>query len=203
MNKNNFENNLNEIKKYFSQFNFQDIVRSLFISDTWLPNISSNIKHKLLIYILLTINKSEFKKNILINSYEIFSEFLKNVYRLTPSFPSLEDYIPKMDWGDIKYCFKESIFKIFYSCELIDIYDYINIFKIQFCNLEKEFMKVIKRSPNDELYNCLMLQDKIISGVNQNCDVNQLSNIKFGHLEIPNFYYYMIFFYCHLLVIHK
>ena len=89
-----FTTSVSSIIEIYGQYSVFDIARSLFVSHLWLPNISSDIKHKLLTSIFAALSPENFSKEDRINKYEDFVEFLQKIYPKLPSFDALEDYIP-------------------------------------------------------------------------------------------------------------
>jgi len=180
-----FENSIENISQIFRKHSLEDILVSLFISNIWLPNISSPVQHQFLYAILLTIKSGDFKKSNKINSYKDFNNFLEKIYSLVPSFFPIEDYIPEPDWGNIKFFSHNKLFKIFYGVELEIIYDLLESYKIIYSSLDDKFQKFTGRSPKQELFYCLKLQDQIISSINNKLDNKAKQNLSPGYKEIP------------------
>lgn len=173
-----------EIRSELKKYSLKNILTALFISSIWIPNISSQVKHPYIYLILLSIDEQDFIEAEEPWGYDKFSSFLEKIYSLVPSFPSVEDYIPEYDWGDVKYCFDNINYKIFYGNELSNIYEYINIFEIVICAKDEVFVKTISRSPFHEMKISLILQDHILSNIDSCFDSAELS-IQPGHTEIP------------------
>lgn len=110
-----FEHTCREIKELFSRYTADDVLISLNVSDLWLPNISSQVKHALAFAISISMTGDSYKGLLTIESYSDFKEFLKQLYTILPSFSTLEDYIPELDWGEVKFQSKGSLMRIFYG----------------------------------------------------------------------------------------
>ena len=95
----------------FRKYSFNDVYQSLTISDLWLPNISSMLKHCLAMYCCISIKEKDFKQNDQISSYDDFKVFIKYLYNLLPNNPMVEDFIPEVDWGEIKYQWNDKQYK--------------------------------------------------------------------------------------------
>lgn len=175
-----------KIRKVFQDYSAHDVANSLLCSSLWLPNISSQIKHIYLTALLISCQPELFQKSDQICSYENFSELMSRILPLLPSFPMEEDYFPETDWGEIKFFFNDSIYKIFYGNEITDIYDYLLMFEIMYVPFDKEFIKKIGRSPTTELTACLNLQNEILSNIAQSVAEEKLKSIDIGNYEIPN-----------------
>lgn len=167
------------------EYSIRDIFLSLFISNLWLPNISSQVKHQFLYSLILSLKPDEFRNSNRINRYTEFVDFLRKLHEHLPTFPSIEDYIPEPDWGEIKYESNGHLFSIFYGNELSNVYEYITLFEIVFGAFDKEFYNLISRSPLRELEICLKLQDSFINEIIDQKKSDSL-DIYPGHIEIPS-----------------
>ena len=174
-----------EIENIFHQYSLNDIAKSLLCMSLWLPNLSSQMKNSYLTLHLIARDKSVFQNKNKITSYEDFTKLARILIDIVPSFPTTEDYFPETDWGEIKFYLQKQIFKIFYGNEITDIYDYLQMFDIKYCSVDKQFRKAIGRSPEDELRICLSLQDKIINTIAQFITEEKRMSISSGHYEVP------------------
>jgi hypothetical protein len=174
-----------KLVELFFSFSVKDISTSLLCSYLWLPNIASPIKHLFLYSILASLEPTKFQKEDKIRQYEDFVTFLKNIYSLVPSFYLLEDYIPEIDWGEVKFHYKNHNYKIFYGSELGNVYDYLTLFQIIYTPWDEEYFQQTNRSASKELEFCLKLQDYFISEIKQNVDKKRLETVEPGSIEIP------------------
>ena len=175
-----------KIPKILCKYNVGDIATSLFVSSMWLPNISSLIKHQLLAAIFASLKPEEFSNLRAISSYSDFSHFSEEIYFLLPTFVMLEDYVPKIDWGDVKFHHGQRNYKIFYGNELSNVYDYLTLFQMLYLQFEEKYRKFANRSPDMELQYCLQLQDEIISGITSQPVIEEIAGFSPGHIEIPS-----------------
>ncbi len=171
------------MKKLLLSYSIDDLARSFFVLDLWLQNIASPIKIEYLYSVLEAIQR-DLSKEGQIKSYKDFETFCKKLFELLPSFSMLEDYMPEADWGEIKYFFNNKFYKIFYGASLDNIYDYYYAFEIIHEGLEKEYAKIIKRSPLRELEFCLNIQDFIINNLDQSTQPKP--EIKPGGFSVPS-----------------
>ena len=187
-NKNNnqaFEHAVQKVSQIFCEYSFEDVGTTLFVSATCLRNVASPVQHHLLTAIFALLKPHRFQESNQISSYEDFKGLLEEVYPLLPSFPMLEDYVPEPDWGDVKFHHEGFDYKIFYGSELSNVFDYLMLFQILYASLDREYRKYSGRSPADELRQCLMLQDRIISEITSQPHDKQLKGISPGHIETP------------------
>lgn len=199
--KKSFLKSQKRLKSELKKYRLDNILTSLFISSIWLPNISSQVKHPFIYLTLVSIDEPDFSQAQEPWDYEKFSSFLEKIYSLVPSFPSVEDYLPEPDWGEIKYCLEDKHYKIFYGNELSNVYEYLTIFELVFCAYDEIFIKNRERSPLGEMKASLRLQDYILGNLKSQFDSVEL-DISTGHLEVPpeSFYKESIEFLSKLIV---
>ncbi|HOX28040.1 MAG TPA: hypothetical protein PLQ76_02670, partial [bacterium] len=77
-----FSESVETITKFLMEFSIQDIASSLFVSHLWLPNVSSIIKHQLLVSILASTDPSKLSQTNRIGSYADFSFFMKEILKV-------------------------------------------------------------------------------------------------------------------------
>lgn len=171
-----FERTCNELKALFSNYNASDILISLTISDLWIPNISSQVKHALTFAVSISMTADSFKGKVRIESYSDFQEFLRKVYTILPSFPMLEDYIPEADWGEIKFAWKDSLLKIFYGGAVERISDFVSAFNL---------IHGAEDQARRDMYFALSAQDRILSMVDRAIAGNA-DNLVMGNIELPS-----------------
>lgn len=177
---------LQTLQTQFSAYSVKDIAETLFISSLWLPNISSWYKHQFMVTAFISANPQIFSVSNKITTYEKFSTLLEEIYPLLPSMPSMEDYVPEMDWGDVKYFFEDTSYKIFYGCNIETIYDFLYVFDLMYVSHDEVIQSIVKRSPKTEMMACLELQDTIISCIETDLDEIDFEKIGAGYIEIPS-----------------
>ncbi len=176
---------LAKLSEIFYQYKVDDIANALFVSSIWLPNIASPIQHKLLVAVFVSLKVENFKRGRSIKNYKDFQVFMRSLYKLLPVFPHQEDYITNPDWGIIKFHHEGKNFNIFYGTELENTYDLMQLFQIVYSSYNDYFLKLVNKSPKDDLGYCLSLQDHIISSIEQPLDITRLRNLAPGYKEIP------------------
>lgn len=145
----------------FSEYNPLDTFLALNISELWLPNISSQVKHTLALNVLLSMKVESFRSEKKINTYQEFRHFLSSVYQYLPESPYLEDYVPEQDWGEIKVLWKNELYRIFYGGSVELITDYIKAFEIYYST----YPNILKQMENILILQniCFSFFDKKIS----------------------------------------
>ena len=174
-----------KLHKIFGRYSVLDAAISLFTSSLWLPNIASPIKHIYLTAVFVSMNPKFFSKKDQIKCYGDFKEFCETLYKAVPNFPIMEDCVPEIDWGDVKFHHREKNYRIFYGCEIENIYDYLELFRILHEGHDENYIDITGRSPMDELELCLELQDHIIASIKTQPDPNSVDILP-GHIEVPS-----------------
>lgn len=172
-----------QIKKYLQKFSFDDLAKSFFVINLWLPNVGCPIRIQYL-YALLESIHNNLSAEDKIKSFADFEFFCTSLFNLLPSFEMMEDYVPELDWGDVKYYFQGKSYKIFYGGDLSNPYDFYYSYEIIHSAFEKEYLDLIKRSPLVEMKFCLELQDDILTNLSQNI-IKTIDNVGPGYIEIP------------------
>lgn len=179
-----FNKSTKYLARLFRKHSVHDVATSLFISSLWLPNISSAVKHQLLVAIFLSLKPTQFQNDDKIVNYQIFRAFLTRAYSYLPSFPGMEDYVPETDWGEVKFYHQEKNYKIFYGNELENVYDWLILYQVLYHLYDREYSEIFQRSPMEELQCTLRLQDAILSELHQSLPEDTL--LEPGHIEIPS-----------------
>jgi len=178
------DTNEKSIENLLRKYSFEDLARSFFVLNLWLPNIASQIKFQYL-YICLEAFHRGLEAENKIKNYEDFNSFCCELFKIIPSFPTMEDYVPETDWNEIKYYFDKRFYKIFYGGDLSNPYDFYYSYEMVHRPFEQHYLDIIKRSPLTEMQFCLSLQDDILSNLKQDKSPT-LEDIRPGHIEVPS-----------------
>ena len=170
------EDSIPRLISLFSQYSSIDIFLSLSISELWLPNISSQVKHIFMLNIFLSMQEEQFTSAYKVEDYTDFEHLLNQIYSTLPSFPMLEDYIPEQDWGEIKYHYKDSNYQIFYGGTIERLPDYIKAFELKYSEYPASW---------EQMKNVLVMHDHFFSHFNHSCIKNHKKINCLGHIEIP------------------
>jgi hypothetical protein len=115
-----FDENVESIKRLYRQYSAEELAAALFVSNLWLPNIASYAKHTLFTMTLSSMKPEEFLKTSAMNDFSDFRQFWETLYQLSPNFMTLEDYVPKLDWGEIRFPFGTKKYRIFHGGRLME-----------------------------------------------------------------------------------
>lgn len=177
------ENFEEKIKQIVTSYSFEDLARSFFVLNLWLPNISSHTKSQY-IYAVLESVIDKLQPENKIHTYQDFKNFIDKLLPLIPNFMMMEDFLPENDWGEIKYFVNDKSLKIFYGGDLENPYDFIYAFEIAHKGFINFYQKKLSRSPMDELEFCLSIQDKIINEIDKS--TQDFSDIELAAFNLPS-----------------
>jgi hypothetical protein len=160
----------------FSRYNAEDAAVALGVSDLWLPNISSQVKHHFALGVFAAMPPERFTPSSRLNTYEEFCRFIQAAQGMLPSFPSLEDFIPEPDWGEVRVASRGALLRIFYGSSVERIPDFIEAFRLRY---EDQLAAL-----NDMDF-VIALQHRLISSINE-AVIGRATDIESGHVEIPS-----------------
>lgn len=175
----NYEDVMPKIKdnltSVYKEYNLAELFLTLSISELWLPNISSPVKHTIAFNTLLSMDVSMFDNQKELKTCQQASEFFSIIYKILPDIPQMEDFVPEQDWGKIRIPWGDNIYRIFYGSSVERLYDYIQAFGIRYA----KYPIILK-----QMENVLILQDKFLSNINP-VDTLSEQELSPGHVEIP------------------
>jgi hypothetical protein len=163
-----------DLQSLFGRYSARDVLGSLCVSDLWPPNISSGVKHTLACSTAMSMTSEQFSQVDVISSYAQFKAFVEELYAFLPSFPMLEDYVPELDWGEIKYFSKDSLLSIFYGGVVERIPDFITAF---------ELVQASNAQALNDMHAALFAQHLFLERVPSIDPVG--AEIETGHIEVP------------------
>jgi hypothetical protein len=175
-----------EIKSLITKFTFDDLVLSLFIISSWLPNRSSSYKFYIINSILKSLKEVDFNLGLKLDTYEKFKFFNKKLIKLFPEFPWIEDIVINGDMGEIKYFFDDKIYSVFYNGDYTCMYEYYYLFDIVYKSSNNLFISKGLRPKNDFIKTFQYIEKtlEIIRGNNDNKEIEN------GYIEIPTYKYW-------------
>lgn len=172
------------VRALLSKYSPEDVAISLFVLNTWLPNIASQVKQLWVSLAFLSMRPEEFKQTSKIEDYAGFRSFAEALLGIVPEFPTVEDYVPEPDWGQIRYPLDDHRYRLLYGCELSNLYDRVDMFQLLLKPFDSQFQALTGRSPISELDMALALQDELISAITTQPEESQLQ-IKPGDFSVP------------------
>ncbi|MDP3076343.1 hypothetical protein, partial [Bradyrhizobium sp.] len=170
-----FTQRFSQLQKLFERYNPHDVCVALNISDLWLPNISSQVKHLFAFSVFASLPPQSFAFDKRIDSYPAFHDFSSKMLRCLPEFSMLEDYVPEADWGEIKVFSRGQYLRLFYGSSVERISDYVDAFKLQHSS---------SPSALNDLHAVLRFQDYLVSTIDH-AFVGDATGVTPGHIETP------------------
>lgn len=177
------QNTAKTLEQLLQDYSFEDLAKSFFVLNLWLPNVSSHTKSQY-IYAVLESVIDKLQPENKIHTYQDFKNFIEKLLPLIPSFIMMEDFLPENDWGEIKYFVNDKSLKIFYGGDLENPYDFIYAFEIAHKGFTDFYQKKFNRSPMEELEFCLSIQDKIINEIDKS--TQDFSELELAAFNLPS-----------------
>jgi hypothetical protein len=171
-----FEAKCDVIKSLFAPYRPDDVAIALSVSDLWLPNTSSQVKHTFAFAVFASMSPNSFFASKTLDSYDDYKKFIEKLHDLLPNFGMLEDYVPELDWGEIRFLSMGKPFKVFYGGSVERITDFITAF---------DLVHTQTPAASIDMHVALLAQDHVISGVERKI-VGTAEDIQAGHIETPS-----------------
>lgn len=168
-----FKTSCDRVCAILTSFHPLDALSAVNVSDLWHPNRASQTKHQLTFSLLVSLRADSFTCARM-TSYEQFSGFFEALKKALPSFPTLEDYVPEPDWGDVKAMVGQESLRILHGGPVQRIIDHMEAFRI----VNGEGSQAVA-----ELDSAIRLQAELIRRIPNNSDVGRRPVA--GHMELP------------------
>jgi hypothetical protein len=124
-----FKRDVEAVEAVLGKYVRADAAVALGVSDLWLPNVASQVKHAFAWAVLLGLD-GELEDAQPIATYEEFSRFVSELYTAWPNFPTLEDFSPEADWGHVRVRLGDSYVPMFYGSSIERLPDFVEAFRI-------------------------------------------------------------------------
>jgi hypothetical protein len=163
------------LENLFCSYHAADVCVALGVSELWLPNIGSQVKHFFAYNVFASMNAGLFRAERRLDTYEQFAAFTTEFHSLLPSYPTLEDYVPETDWGEVRTASQGIFPRLFYGTSLERVPDFVTAFEMQ--NAQNANALV-------DMHSALSLQDRVIVGIDKAL-VGASEHYRAGHIETP------------------
>ncbi|HLD98967.1 MAG TPA: hypothetical protein VJB59_01840 [Bdellovibrionota bacterium] len=167
----------------FLKYSQSDIAISLFVLSSWNTNRAADLKLEYAYGCYLSCRS--FSSVDKIQDYSSFSELCESLIPILPAFPSLEDFVPEGDWGNIKYFYDNRLFCILYGSKLSWPYEFLTNFEILCSSLKTEIRSAAHEDPLADLEAMLTLSDLVVTTLRSNPPCNSY-DVAPGHIEKPS-----------------
>lgn len=173
--KDNFLTLKAQLISFLREYYPEELIVAINIVELWPPNISATFKQSILLNTFLSIPEKKFKCNKTIKTYEEFERFTEYLITIFPDFPMMEDYVPEIDWGEVKFELDNQLYNIFYGGVIERVPDFIHAFLI----VHGDKPDVL------EAISCvLQVQDYVINQLKHIIELPK--SIDSGYLEVPS-----------------
>lgn len=131
---NSFRKRLEATRALLRQYERLDAAIALSVSELWLANTGSPIKHIFAWGVLLDL-PHDHQGGMPIASYADFKAFAEALYEAWPDFPMLEDFSSEDDWGEIKVRLGQAFVPMFYGSCIERTPDFVEAFRITYAQV--------------------------------------------------------------------
>lgn len=123
-----------QTRTLLSQYDAADVALAIGVSELWPANAGSHVKHAFAWCLFLDTPLGS-RGGRRIESYADFQRFAEALYATWPHFPTLEDFSPKADWGQIKVGLGGRFVPVFYGSSIERVPDFIEAFRITYADV--------------------------------------------------------------------
>ncbi|MEZ8108913.1 hypothetical protein ACED56_07505 [Vibrio splendidus] len=127
--KNEFAQKRSQMRLFLEKYRRIDAAVAIGVSELWPQNVASSVKHSFTWMTLLGIKNSSLSSRA-ISTYDEFKEFTTELYKIWPEFPTLEDFSPEADWGQVKVGLGTEFVPMFYGSCIERTPDFVEAFCI-------------------------------------------------------------------------
>ncbi len=137
-------------------------------------------------YLFLILNREKRTIKHIDSDFTEFVNYMRD--KFGDDISHLQDFVPELDGGKIKYFYKGQNHKIFYGVNASNIYDWFQQFEIIYSELEKPFVQSLNISPMKFFLLALSLQNRVLDFLLQNDEyLESLSKeVELGQLYFPS-----------------
>ncbi|MCL7463312.1 hypothetical protein [Pseudomonas sp. NW5] len=129
-----FRKRLEATRALLRQYERLDAAIALSVSELWLANAGSPIKHIFAWGVLLDLPHDD-QGGMPIASYADFKAFAEALYEAWPEFPMLEDFSSEADWGETKVRLGQAFVPMFYGSCIERTPDFVEAFRITYAQV--------------------------------------------------------------------
>jgi hypothetical protein len=171
-----YQRDIAAIRTLLTASNAADVVIALGVLELWRPNRSGQVKHHLALAVALSTPENNYSAERDLSAYEDFKQFALELYRLLPTFPTLEDFVAEADWGEVRVPSRNGFTSILYGCNVERIADFIEAFRL----LHGDSPQALA-----DMEYAIALQGHIVGGVEASV-VGSADDVDAGHVEVPS-----------------
>lgn len=160
------------VRAHLISVNAIDAYLALLISELWLPNLSAQTRHALALSVFVSLKAPAFGEGNLA-TYAHFSAFISRLHDLLPTFPMMDDYVPELDWGQVRVAFEGKTYRLMYGGAFERMPDFIQTFRLASTGGGAALI---------DMRAALTVHEQLLDNIVQPGEVSGLGS---GHLEVP------------------
>lgn len=169
-----FAQHVSAIQTVLDRYDPFDAALAIAVSDLWPANAASPIKHILAWAILAGVERVA-EGALRITTYEEFKTFVEALISAYPDFPMLEDFVPEIDWGEVRVPLHDDLVPMFYGSYIERTPDFVGAFRITQASNEQALA---------DMDLAIAIQSHVL------CSMPELENrsaldVTTGHIEVP------------------
>lgn len=169
-----FKEKVKELRSLLESYVPKDAALAIAVSDLWPSNISSPIKH-IFAWAVLVDAETSCSGTLSIDSYEDFKSFSEALLAVLPEFPTLEDFIPSSDWGQVKIRLGGEFVPMFYGSCIERTSDFVEAFRITQAGNQEALA---------DMDLAIAIQSHVIRSMPEFSQY-LVPDIELGHIEVP------------------
>lgn len=160
------------VRAHLTSVSAIDAYLALLIVELWLPNLSAQTRQALALSVFVSLKASAFGEGSLA-TYAQFSVFVSRLHELLPIFPMTDDYVPELDWGQVRVVFESKTYRLMYGGAFERMPDFIEAFRLARTGGE---------AGREDMRAALTVHKHLLDNIAQPKEVSGLDS---GHLEVP------------------
>ncbi len=160
------------VRAHLSSVSAIDAYLALLISELWLPNLSAQTRQALALSVFVSLKAAAFGEESLA-SYAQFSKFVSRLHELLPTFPMTDDFVPELDWGQVRVVFEGKTYRSMYGGAFERMPDFIEAFRLA---------RTGGVAGRQDMRAALKVHEHLLDNIAQRGEVSEPDS---GHLEVP------------------
>ncbi len=169
-----FAQHVSSVQAILERYEPFDVALAITVSDLWPANAASPIKH-LLAWTILAGMEHVPADSLRITTYEEFKAFTEALIAAYPDLPMLEDYVPEIDWGDVRVSLQGELVPMFYGSCIERTPDFIEAFRITQASNEQALA---------DMDLAIAIQSYVLRSMPELAD-RSTADVTSGHIEVP------------------
>lgn len=170
-----FAQHVEAVRTIIARYEPFDAALAISVSDLWPANAASPIKHILAWAILAGMECPPEEDVLRITTYEEFKAFTKALIEAYPNFPMLEDFVPEIDWGEVRVPLHDELVPMFYGSCIERTPDFVEAFRITQASNEQALA---------DMDLAIAIQSHVLCSLPKFANQSEV-DVTAGHIEIP------------------